>query len=47
MLGNLVMVRNVSSNRSILDIENLTEGIYLIEVRFENKSILNSKFIKK
>ena len=45
--GNLVMVKNISNNQSTLKIENLTNGIYFIEINLNNGSILNSKFVKK
>ena len=45
MIGNLVMVKNISNNQSTLNIENLTNGVYLIELKLNNGSILNSKFI--
>ena len=47
MIGNLVMVKNISNNQSTLNIENLTNGVYFMELTLSNGSILNSKFIKK
>ena len=47
MIGNLVMVKNLSNNQSTLNIENLTNGVYFMELNLSNGSILNSKFIKK
>ena len=47
MIGNLVMVRNISNTQTTLDIEQLTNGIYFMELNFDNGSIINSKFIKK
>jgi hypothetical protein len=47
MIGNLVMVKNLSNNQSTLNIENLTNGVYFMELKLSNGSILNSKFIKK
>ena len=47
MIGNLVMVRNISNTQTTLDIEKLTNGIYFIELNFDNGSIINSKIIKK
>ena len=41
------MVKNISNNQSTLKIENLTNGIYFIEINLNNGSILNSKFVKK
>ena len=48
MIGNLVMVKNISNNQANLNIENLTNGVYFMELNLESDgSILNSKFIKK
>ena len=47
MIGNLVMVKNLSNNQSTLNIENLTNGVYFMELKLSNGSLLNSKFIKK
>ena len=47
MIGNLVLVRNISNTQSTLNIENLTNGIYFMELNLSNGSIINSKFIKK
>ena len=47
MIGNLVMVRNISNTQSTLNIEHLTNGIYFMELNFDNGSFTNSKFIKK
>ena len=49
MIGNLVMVRNISNTQTTLDIEQLTNGIYFIELNFDNGSIIKicSKIIKK
>ena len=41
------MVRNISNTQTTLDIEKLTNGIYFIELNFDNGSIINSKIIKK
>ena len=47
MIGNIVLIKNISNNQSILNIENLIDGVYLIEIKLSNGSTLNSKFIKK
>ena len=47
MIGNLVMVRNISNTQSTLNIEHLTNGVYFMELNFDNGSIINSKIIKK
>ena len=47
MIGNLVMVRNISNTQTTLDIEQLTNGVYFMELNFDNGSIINSKIIKK
>ena len=47
MIGNIVMIKNISNNQPILNIENLRDGVYLIEIKLSNGSILISKFIKK
>jgi len=47
MIGNLVMVKNISSNQSTLNIENLTNGVYLMEMKLSDGSKINSKIIKK
>jgi hypothetical protein len=47
MIGNLVMVKNIANNQATLNIENLTNGVYFMELNLSNGSILNSKFIKK
>ena len=47
MIGNLVMVKNIANNQSILDIENLTNGVYFMQLNLSDGSSLNSKFIKK
>jgi hypothetical protein len=47
MIGNLVMVKNIANNQTTLNIENLTNGVYFMELNLSNGSILNSKFIKK
>jgi hypothetical protein len=47
MIGNIVMIKNISNNQPILNIENLRDGVYLIEIKLSNGSTLKSKFIKK
>jgi hypothetical protein len=47
MIGNLVMVKDISGNQATLNIETLTNGVYFLELNSLNGSILNSKFIKK
>ena len=47
MIGNLVMVRNISSNQAILNIETLTNGVYFLELNSYDGSVLNTKFIKR
>jgi hypothetical protein len=47
MIGNLVMEKNISSNQSTLNIENLTNGVYLMEMKLSDGSTINSKIIKK
>ena len=47
MIGNLVMVRNIANNQSVLNIESLTNGVYFIELNLNNGSTLNSKIIKR
>ena len=47
MIGNLVMVKNIYNSQSILEIENLTNGVYFIQLNLNDGSLLNSKFIKK
>jgi len=47
MIGNLVMVRNISSNQAILNIETLTNGVYFLELNSYDGSVINTKFIKK
>jgi len=47
MIGNLVMVKNIYNSQSILNIENLTNGVYFIQLNLNDGSSLNSKFIKK
>ena len=47
MIGNLVMVKNIASNQSTLNIENLTNGIYLMEMNLSDGTTINSKIIKK
>ena len=47
MIGNLVMVRNISSNQAILNIESLTNGVYFLELNSYDGSVINTKFIKK
>ena len=47
MIGNLVMVKNIASNQSTLNIENLKNGIYLMEMKLSDGSMINSKIIKK
>ena len=46
MIGNLVMVRNISSNQAILNIETLTNGVYFLELNSYDGSVINTKFIK-
>ena len=47
MIGNLVMVKNIYNSQSILNIENLNNGVYFIQLNLNDGSSLNSKFIKK
>jgi hypothetical protein len=47
MIGNLVMVKNIANNQSVLNIESLTNGVYFIELNLNNGSTLNSKIIKR
>ena len=47
MIGNLVMVKNIANNQSVLNIESLTNGVYFIEFNLNNGSTLNSKIIKR
>ena len=47
MIGNLVMDRNIFKNQTTLDIEYIPNGMYFVELKFDNGSIINSKFIKK
>ena len=47
MIGNLFMVKNISSNQSTLNIENLTNVVYLMEMKLSDGSKINSKIIKK
>ena len=47
MIGNLILIENLSLKKSILNIESLTNGIYFIEVELNNGSILNKKIILK
>jgi len=47
MIGNLVMIKNISNTQSILNIEHLTNGVYFMELNLDNGSLINSKFIKK
>ena len=47
MIGNLVVDRNIFNNQTTLSIENIPNGMYFIELKFDNGSIINSKFIKK
>ena len=45
MIGNLILIENLSLKKSILNIESLTNGIYFIEVELNNGSVLNKKII--
>tara|TARA_X000000950_G_scaffold49431_1_gene57842 strand:- start:4264 stop:5406 length:1143 start_codon:yes stop_codon:yes gene_type:complete len=47
MIGNLVLIENLSLKKSILNIESLTNGIYFIEVELNNGSVINKKIILK
>ena len=47
MIGNLIMVKNINNVKSKLNIENLINGIYIIEFNLNDGSSFNSKFIKK
>ena len=47
MIGNLVMVDNNYNNQFNLNVENLINGIYIIEVNLKDGSSFNSKFVKK
>jgi hypothetical protein len=47
MIGNLVVDRNIFNNQTTLSIENIPNGMYFVVLKFDNGSIINSKFIKK
>ena len=47
MIGNLVMIDNNYNNQFNLNVENLINGIYIIEVNLKDGSSFNSKFVKK
>ena len=47
MIGNLVMVRNISGNQATLNIETLTNGVYFLELNSYDGSVINTKFVKK
>ena len=40
MIGNLVMVKNIANNQSTLNIENLTNGVYFMELNLSNGCLL-------
>ena len=46
MIGNLVMVRDISGNQATLNIENITNGVYFLELNSLDGSVINTKFIK-
>ena len=43
IIGDLILIKNLYLNKSILNIESLTSGIYFIEVELNNGSVLNKK----
>ena len=47
MIGNLVMVANISENNHKLNIDYLNEGIYFVEIKLYDGSLIKSRFIKK
>lgn len=49
MLGNVVMNKNISDSQQseILDISNLTSGIYYAEVKVNNANYIIKKFVKE
>ena len=47
MIGNLVLIKTISKEKTILNIGYLNNGIYFMELNFENGTKINSKFIKK
>ena len=47
LIGNLVMVSNISENNHKLNIDYLNEGIYFVEIKFYDGSLIKSRFIKK
>ena len=47
IIGDLILIKNLYFNKSILNIESLTSGIYFIEVELNNGSVLNKKIVLK
>ena len=47
IIGDLILIKNLYLNKSILNIESLTSGIYFIEVELNNGSVLNKKIVLK
>ena len=43
IIGDLILIKNLYLNKSILNIESLTSGIYFIEVELNNGSGLNKR----
>ena len=46
MKGNLIMVKNLVSNQSTLNIKKQTNCVYLVELNLRNGSTLNSNLSK-
>jgi hypothetical protein len=47
MIGNLVIDDANFAGKSVLDIQNLTNGIYFVDVEFNDGSYKNTKLIKR
>ena len=49
MIGNLVMVRNISGNQATLNIETLTNGVYCFRILSSayDGSVIFTKVVKK
>ena len=47
MIGNLVMVSDIYENNYKLNIDYLNEGIYFVEIKLDDGSLIKSRFIKK
>jgi len=47
MIGNFDIYRNISNNQTPLSIEYIPNSMYFVELKFDNGSKINSKFIKK